>query len=200
MSRAPKVVIVRTGIANTASIIAALTRAGAAAVLSEDLHEIASAEKLVLPGVGAFGAGMETLRRIGIVDVLRDRISQSMPTFAVCLGLQLLFAGSEETPGIEGIAVFDGKIRRFPGTVRVPQLGWNKVLPDAGCVLLQPGYAYFANSYYASGIPAQWSTAYAMHGERFVAGFERGAVLCCQFHPELSGVWGEGLIKRWLDV
>ena len=199
MSEGCNVLIVRTGIANLASVLAGLKRAGAEPWLSEDPAAVENAARVVLPGVGAFGAGMEQLRRSGLVEVLRERLRARRPTLAVCLGLQLLFAASEESPGIEGLAVFPDTIRRFSPSVRVPQLGWNKVLPQAGCSLLEGGYAYFANSFRAETIPQGWQGAFAEHGTRFVAALESGSVLCCQFHPELSGNWGAALLKRWLS-
>lgn len=192
------VVIVRTGIANLASVLAGLCRAGAQPQVSEDPQVIKSASRIVLPGVGAFGAGMAQLAKNGLLEILQQRIIDGRPTLAVCLGLQLLFAGSEETPGVEGLKVFDSEIKRFTGNIRVPQLGWNKVVPVPGCRFLSPGYAYFANSYRAGTLPTGWYGAYANHGGEFVAAIERGNVLCCQFHPELSGTWGLELLQRWI--
>jgi len=94
--------------------------------------------------------------------------------------------------------VLPGRASRFPAGVRVPQIGWNRIEPQAGAVFLEPGYAYFANSYRMTTVPAGWTAAFAEHGDRWVAALERGAVLACQFHPELSGVWGNQLLRRWL--
>ncbi|MCP4246745.1 MAG: imidazole glycerol phosphate synthase subunit HisH, partial [bacterium] len=93
-----------------------------------------------------------------------------------------------------------GRVTRFGAGVRVPQLGWNRVEPTPGCVLSQPGYAYFANSYRLVECPTGWRAAYADHGGRFVAALERGPLLACQFHPELSGSWGIALLGRWLEA
>ncbi len=194
----PEVIIVRTGIANLASIIAGIRRAGAEPKVSESPRAIESAGHVVLPGVGAFGAGMKQLAENGITEILKTRILSGRPTLAVCLGLQLLFEQSEESPGVEGLGVFKTAIKRFPNTVRVPQLGWNRVVPVPGCKLLAAGYAYFANSYRAELLPDAWYGAYANHGGEFVAGIEQGDILCCQFHPELSGSWGTELLQRWV--
>jgi imidazoleglycerol phosphate synthase glutamine amidotransferase subunit HisH len=91
-----------------------------------------------------------------------------------------------------------GRAERFPDTVRVPQLGWNRVQPDDDCRLLLPGWAYFANSYRLTGRTDGWSCAFTDHGGPFVSAVERGPVLACQFHPELSGHWGLSLVARWL--
>jgi imidazole glycerol phosphate synthase glutamine amidotransferase subunit len=194
-----EVVIIQTGIANLASVLAGLRRVGATARLSDDPSDVANAQAVVLPGVGAFASGMETLTAARLAEPLRDRIAQGRPTLAVCLGLQLLCASSEESPGTPGLGAIDGSVKRFTGNVRVPQLGWNRVVPSAGNELVEAGFAYFANSFRLGDAPDGWSCAMADHAGPFVAAMERGAVLACQFHPELSGPWGLALLKRWID-
>jgi len=194
------VYVVRTGTANLASVLAALERVGAACALTDDPREVERADRVVLPGVGAFAAAMEALRATGLDHALRARIEAGRRTLGICLGLQLFFEGSEESPGVEGLGILPGTVRRFTSTtVRVPQLGWNAVEPGNGCALLTAGHAYFANSYRVDAVPAEWRAAYTEHGERFVSAFERGRVLACQFHPELSGAWGHALLRRWLE-
>jgi imidazole glycerol phosphate synthase glutamine amidotransferase subunit len=196
---AEPVLVVRTGTANTASVLAGLRRAGAAAAVAEDPEPVAAARRVVLPGVGALAPAMERLAAGGLGEVLVARIAAGRPTLAVCLGLQLLCSSSEESPGRDGLGVIPGRVTRFGAGLRVPQMGWNRVAPDAGCRLLQPGWAYFANSYRLVEPPPGWAVARADHGGPFVAALERGAVLACQFHPELSGDWGQALLRRWLD-
>ena len=199
MSAAAEVLVVATGVANLASVEAGLRRAGARARITEDAAAVTDAERVVLPGVGAFAAGIERLRALDLVDTLRARIAADRPTLAVCLGLQLLGEGSDESPECEGLGVLAARATRFGEGVRVPQLGWNRVTPDAGCRTLAAGFAYFANSYRLADAPAGWGVAWADHGGRFVAGLERGNVLACQFHPELSGRFGHELLCRWLE-
>jgi imidazole glycerol phosphate synthase glutamine amidotransferase subunit len=112
--------------------------------------------------------------------------------------LQVLAATSEESPGEEGLAALNTAVTAFPETVRVPQFGWNKVTAGETCKLLNDGYAYFANSFRMTEVPGGWSTASAEHGGAFIAAIESGGVLGCQFHPELSGAWGQALLGRWL--
>jgi len=193
-----RVSIVRNGIANLASVLAGMRRAGAEPHVTEDAKEVEQGSAVILPGVGAFAAGMEALRRHGLVEILRQRIADGRPTLAVCLGLQLLCETSEESPGESGLGAVATQATRFPNTVRVPQLGWNRVEPEEGCRLLQPGYAYFANSFRVTQLPDGWHAARSDHAGPFVAAFERGPVLACQFHPELSGRWGLALLERWL--
>lgn len=194
----PEVTIVRTGVANTASVAAALTRRGCRCALSEDASAIERAPVLVLPGVGSFGAGMEALGRLGLREILRARVGRGEPTLAICLGLQLLCVGSDESPGVEGLGVLDARVTRFGPGVRTPQFGWNRVEPEPDARLVEPGFAYFANSYRLEACPEGWTAAWADHGGRFVASVERGGLLACQFHPELSGPWGGALLGRWL--
>ncbi|HEX6853472.1 MAG TPA: imidazole glycerol phosphate synthase subunit HisH [Candidatus Polarisedimenticolaceae bacterium] len=189
--------VVRTGTANLASVLAALERAGARPRVTADPAEVASAPIVVLPGVGAFGAAMENLSELA--PVLADRVRAGRPTLGICLGLQLLGEGSDETPGVVGLGVVPRRAERLRGEVRVPQLGWNRVTAQPGCALLEDGYAYYANSYaWSAPAPEGWAAAVTEHGVSFLAAVERGAVLACQFHPELSGAWGAALLSRWL--
>ncbi len=192
------VAVVRTGTSNLASVMVGLERLGARPAITRSADAVRAADRVVLPGVGAFGAALAALEADGLADALRERIDAGKPTLAICLGLQLLGAGSEETPDAAGLGVVDRFARRFPDTVTRPQLGWNRIEPDASAHLLARGYAYFANTYRFVDAPPGWSAAYADHGGRFVAALERGDVLACQFHPELSGDFGRELLARWL--
>ncbi len=189
------VVIVPTGTANLASVRAAFARLGRDVRITDEPQAIAAADHVVLPGVGAFGAAMASLRASGADRALIDRVVADRPTLAVCVGHQLLFAASEESPGVAGLGIVDATIGRFVGDVRIPQFGWNEVAGEGH--LLRPGFAYFANSYRAVAAPG-WTVATTEHGGRFVAAMERGRVLTCQFHPELSGAYGRGLLEGWL--
>ncbi|MFN8220532.1 MAG: imidazole glycerol phosphate synthase subunit HisH [Fimbriimonadales bacterium] len=195
MSRS--VAIVRTGTANVRSVAEALLRAGFEPQFAAP-EDVASAERVVLPGVGSFGAAMATLDAEGFAEPIRDRIRAGKSTLCICLGMQLLAAGSEESPGVRGLGVVDAVVRRLSGEVRVPQMGWNQVDASPDVHLVQSGYAYFANSFGLFEQPPGWAASTVDHGGKFVAAIERGGVLACQFHPELSGAWGQALIERWL--
>ena len=194
------VLVVPTGSANLASVRAAFAREGVETLLSRDADAIRDARAVVLPGVGHFAAAMGSLRSDGLDNALRDRMLAERPSLAICLGFQLLCTDSEEAPGVEGLGVIDGSIRRFKDDVRCPHLGWTKVSADAGCRLLEDGWGCFAHSYRLETVPDGWRGATAEHGGSFVAAVERGAVLACQLHPELSGTWGAALLRRWLDI
>jgi imidazole glycerol phosphate synthase glutamine amidotransferase subunit len=192
-------VIVPTGTANLASVRAALVRLGVRPCLATAAAMIEDATHVVLPGVGSFGAAVAGLREAGFDAALADRIQAGRATLAMCVGLQVLFEASDESPNAAGLAVLPGRVGRFLDTVRVPQFGWNRVVPESGCRLIEPGYAYFANSYRVLEAPG-CAIATAEHGGRFVAALERAGVLACQFHPELSGTYGRDLIARWLEA
>lgn len=200
MSAAEPVAVVRTGTANLASVVAALERAGRPAELTDDPERVRRAARVVLPGVGAFGPVARRLTDSGLAPVLKERIAGGRPTLAICLGLQLLAESSEESPGEAGLGAIPGVVRRLPDGVRVPQLGWNRVEADPACSLLEDGAAYFANSFRLESVPTGWHGAVADHGGPVVAAVERGAILACQFHPELSAAYGQRLVVRWLEM
>jgi imidazole glycerol phosphate synthase glutamine amidotransferase subunit len=157
------------------------------------------ADLVVLPGVGTFGAAGAALDGAGWSDRLRARLAAGHPTLAVCVGMQLLAERSEESVGAVGLGMIEATVTRLPTGVRVPQLGWNQVIPQAGCRFLAGGWAYFAHSYRIGLAPAGWSVATTDYGGVFPAALEKGDVLACQFHPELSGGWGLELLRRWLE-
>lgn len=191
------VCIVETGTANVASVVAAFERLDARPRLTKDLAEIAAADRLVLPGVGSFASAAERLDALRLREVLRERIDAGRPTLGICLGMQLFCDASEESPEATGLGVVPATVTRFPTGLRVPQVGWNRVEPVASD-LLEPGFAYFVHSYRLEQMPDGWNGAVTDYGGRFVSALERGAVLACQFHPEVSGAYGEALLGRWL--
>ncbi|HZD24436.1 MAG TPA: imidazole glycerol phosphate synthase subunit HisH [Acidimicrobiia bacterium] len=191
-------VVVPTGTANTASVLAAFRRLGAEPAVAATPEEVEQAERVVLPGVGSFGAAAQEVDRAGMRQTLTDRISRGRPTLAICVGMQLLARRSKESDDAVGLRVIDQEVGIFPGSVRVPQLGWNQVSAGPGCRFVDDGWAYFANSYRLSEVPDGWNAAVTDHGGRFVSALERGGVLACQFHPELSGSWGSAVLARWL--
>ena len=195
-----EVTILKTGLANLASVKAAFMRLGATIVWAENKEALSAAERLVVPGVGAFGAATEMLKRADLSSPLRARIEAGRPTLGICLGLQLFGLGSDESPQAEGLGVVAERVTGFERSLISPQMGWNRVLPEEGSRLLEPGHAYFANSFCFKRIPQGWSGARADYGAPFVAALERGAVLGCQFHPELSGAYGEALLERWMQM
>lgn len=198
MTATEPVAVISTGLANTASVAAAFGRLGAQVALTIDVERVRRAPFVVLPGVGHFAAGMAALRASGLDAALRERAEAGAPTLGICLGMQLLCEGSEEAPDVPGLGIVPGRLRRFPAGVTVPQLSWRAVEAEPGCRLLNGGAAYYANSYRLAEAPAGWAVAWSQHGGRYVGALERGRLLGCQLHPEVSGDWGLALLDRWL--
>lgn len=202
--------VVRTGSANLASVVALLRRLGVTPELTESPETVRHAERLILPGVGAFGAVMQRLDDLRLREPLAQRLAAGAPTLCICLGLQILAEASEESPGVRGLGIIRDTVRRFPRRpdLRVPQLGWNAVTPDSNpnpnpdhaFTAAPAGHAYFANSFRLTHAPQGWAAAWSDHGGPFIAALSKGDVLAAQFHPELSGPWGAGLVARWLGL
>lgn len=194
-----EVLIAPTGTANLASVLAAFKRLGADARVSDDGGQIEQATHVMLPGVGAFAASIDRLRAKGLDQALKRRIEADKPTICICVGHQLLFETSDESPGVSGLGIVQGHVGRFLGDVRVPQFGWNEVTAAADAQILGSGYAYFANSFRAEAAPGL-RVATATHGGKFIAAMERGNLIGCQFHPELSGAYGAAILARFLEL
>lgn len=192
-----RIVIVDSGVANLASVRSAFRALGAATVVTKDPEVVRCASHVVLPGVGRFASGIENLRERGLDSAIVKRHRERLPLLAICLGMQMLADGSDESPGSFGLGVFPGRFLRLPASVTVPHLGWNNVT-GAYDGVLPSGMAAFANSYALCEAPADWSVAWTTHGPQFVAALTQGRTLACQFHPELSGSFGLNLLRAWL--
>jgi cyclase len=193
-----EVVIVDSGVANLASVEAAFGRLGVETLTTADPGAVRGASHVVIPGVGALGAVINALRARNLDVAIQEAVDAGKPLLAICLGMQLLCERSAESPGIEGLGVIRGSCERLPDEYRVPHLGWNPVVADESCRTLEAMDASFANSFALRVAPSGWSAAWATHGTPFVAALERGRILACQFHPELSGGPGLALIDRWV--
>ena len=195
--------IINTGVANIRSLQAAFDRLGEEWNLTDDAAAIQDATHVVLPGVGAYSAAVEQVDALGVRDVIVERINSGRPTLCICLGMQMLGQSSEESPGVQGLGILPCEIKRFGDGVKVPQLGWNTVTPnpDSSKQFYQPGEAYFANSFRLGEPPAAstgWNYATTDYDGSFVSSVWKDKVLACQFHPELSGPWGQQLLKNWI--
>ncbi len=191
--------IINTGVANLRSLQAAFDRLGCAWSLTEDANEIENASHVVLPGVGAFAAAAQSLDRLHLRRSITDRINRpGLPTLCICLGMQLLCESSDEADTARGLGILPHTIKRFSNDVKVPQLGWNEVRPmTAGP--FETGEAYFANSFRLEDAPDGWGFAESEYGGVFISSVWRGRTLACQFHPELSGRWGQQVLTNWIE-
>ncbi len=193
-----QIAVIDSGVANLASVVSALNALGTPHTVTTDPEVALAATHVVLPGVGHFGQGIRNLREHQLDQAVRRVHQAGTPLLAVCLGMQMLAAASDESPGTPGIGIIPGRLRQLPESVRVPHLGWNGVTAP-GNSWLPSGTAAFANSYCLTEAPPGWDVAWTEHGVRFVSALSQGRTLACQFHPELSGAFGLDLIQRWLE-
>jgi len=184
------VAIADSGVANLASVRSAFRALGMESTVTSDPGLFEMADFGVVPGVGAFGAGMAALRS--------RNLDQAIVLLAVCLGMQMLGSSSEEDPGVSGLDVIGEPFERLPRETRTPHLGWNQVKVDNFGGLLASGDAAFANTFCLTRLPDGWLGAWTDYGARFVSALERGRLLATQFHPELSGRYGLDLLRRWV--
>lgn len=190
---------------NIKSVEKALQYLGEEAVITRDAGEILMADKVVLPGVGAFGDAMEKLNRYGLVPVIHEVVEKGIPFLGICLGLQLMFESSEEAPGVEGLGLLKGKIVRIPegDGLKVPHMGWNSLsFPKEGRLFAgipENSYVYFVHSYYLQA-EEDIVTATAEYGVTIHASVEKGNVFACQFHPEKSSTVGLSILKNFAGI
>lgn len=191
---------------NIKSVEKALTALGETAVITRDKEQILSAEKVVLPGVGAFGDAMEKLRRYGLDEIIKEVVAKKTPFLGICLGLQLLFESSEETPGVEGLGILKGKIVKIPDNtgLKVPQIGWNSLkFPNSGRLfkgIAEDSYVYFVHSYYLQAEEQEIVTATTEYAAHIHACVEKDNVFACQFHPEKSSDVGLQILKNFVAL
>ncbi len=191
---------------NLKSVEKALLFFGQECVVTRDPKTILGADKVILPGVGAFGDAMEKLHRFGLVDVIRQVTAAGTPFLGICLGLQLLFRSSDESPGVEGLGVLDGEIVSIPPKegYKIPHMGWNSLKIREGAGLFQgigqDPYVYFVHSYYLKADHPEDVAATTEYIVPIHASVEHGNVFACQFHPEKSGDIGLQILKNFCDL
>jgi glutamine amidotransferase len=194
------IAIVDYGMGNLRSVERALAAVGARARVTADPREVASAERLVVPGVGAFGDAMAELSRRGLLGPVREAIARGKPYLGICLGMQILFEESEEFGPHPGLGVFRGRVVRFSSeALRVPHLGWNQVNQRSPHPVLgdvpDRSFFYFVHSYYVVPSDPAVVVTTTPYGEPFASSVARGAVFACQFHPEKSQSVGLALLR-----
>ncbi len=200
MSRS--IAVVDYGIGNLRSAEKALQHLGADVVLTSDVRAIETADAVVLPGVGAFGACMSSLRAHGLEGVTRSAATDGRPFLGICIGMQMLFDGSDETPDVTGLGVVPGRVTLLPRSVRLPQMGWNTltITPGSrlGAGLPDPAWLYFVHSYAPEPDDGEVVAAWCEYGRRFPAAIELGPVWATQFHPEKSGDVGLSMLGNFV--
>lgn len=195
--------IIDYGMGNLRSVENALKKLGAEVIISADEAELAACEKIILPGVGAFGDCMNNLKAAGLDRFVNRCIREKKPLLGICVGMQMLFEESEEKGIHQGLGYFKGRIIRFQTELPVPQIGWNElVLKDHALKnrLSASPYVYYVHSYHADGYEEDDLVGCSMYGDIRVPGlFIRDHVMACQFHPEKSAEDGLSLLKYFLE-
>lgn len=191
---------------NLKSVEKALVSLGEDCIVTRDAETILGADKVILPGVGAFGDAMEKLHRFGLVEVIRKVAATGTPFLGICLGLQLLFRSSDESPGVEGIGLLDGEIVSIPPKegYKIPHMGWNSIEIKEGTGLFRgienQSYVYFVHSYYLKADHPEDVAATTDYIVPIHASVEHGNVFACQFHPEKSGDVGLQILRNFCDL
>ena len=199
------IAIIDYGAGNLHSVKNALDFLGAENIISNKSEEILGADKIILPGVGAFGHAMDALKKSGMDKTVKEAVKQNKPLLGICLGLQLMFEESEEAPGIEGLGLFKGKIVKIPDTgLKIPHMGWNSLSGHEKSRLLgnlgDNPYVYFVHSYYLTTPEEEVVSAYTNYGAQLGVAVERGNVFATQFHPEKSGDVGMKILENFINM
>lgn len=191
---------------NIRSVEKAFAHLGEQTVVSRDPKVLMDADKVVLPGVGSFGDAMGNLHKYGLVPVIHDMVNSGKPFLGICLGLQLLFESSEETPGVEGLGILKGRILRIPPapSLKIPHMGWNSLhLQNSGRLfrdIPEDTYVYFVHSYYLHAEEPEIVKAVTDYSTEIHASVEKDNVFACQFHPEKSSRYGLKILENFAKL
>lgn len=191
---------------NLKSVEKALHYLGQESMITRDRDEILGADKVILPGVGSFGDAMGKIRDYGLEEVIHQVVEKDIPFLGICLGLQLMFESSEESPGVSGLGILKGRILRIPDKegLKIPHIGWNSLhLTNNGRLfegLEENSYVYFVHSYYLKAEDPEIVKASAWYGTDIHASVEKGNIFACQFHPEKSSDVGLHILKNFAEL
>ena len=191
---------------NIRSVEKALAALGEETEVTRDAERILAADRVILPGVGSFGDAMGKLHSFQLVDVIKETIRRKTPFLGICLGLQLLFERSEESPGVEGLGILKGEILRIPEKdgLKIPHIGWNSLtFPNPGRLfegIEENSFVYFVHSYYLKAAEPSIVTAETEYGTLIHASVEKDNVFACQFHPEKSSSVGLSILKNFISL
>ena len=191
---------------NIRSVEKAMAKLGQEVWITRDRERIMNADKVILPGVGSFGDAMAHLQEYNLVEVIKDVVKEKIPFLGICLGLQLLYESSEETPGVEGLGILKGKILKIPEQkdLKIPHMGWNSLhLQNDGRLfhgIEQNPYVYFVHSYYLKAGEEETVKATTEYSVNIHASVEKDNVFACQFHPEKSSDLGLQILKNFAEL
>ena len=199
-------VIIDYGAGNIKSVEKALLSLGQEVVITDDADTILNAERIILPGVGAFGNAMAQLEKTGLDEVIREAVRRKIPFLGICLGLQLLFEKSDEALGVKGLGVLKGEVKKIPAKkgLKIPHMGWNSlnIKPQARLFdgIANNSYVYFVHSYYLKAEDANIVAASTEYSTHIHASVESGNIFACQFHPEKSSDVGLRILKNFASL
>jgi len=191
---------------NLKSVEKALIFLGEEVIVSRNPEEILRADKVILPGVGSFGDAMENLRKFNLIDTIHQVVKNNTPFLGICLGLQLMFESSDETPGVEGLGILKGKILRIPPCegLKIPHMGWNSIDINPKSRLFagipNESYVYFVHSYYLMATDEAIVAATTEYSTHIHAAVENGNIFACQFHPEKSSDLGLAILTNFAKL
>lgn len=202
------IAIVDYGVGNLYSVEKAFARFSSDVVLTHEAEIIDKADKVVLPGVGAFGDCMKNFKASGLVDAVLRAVKNGKPVMGICVGLQIMFEGSDESPGVAGLGIFKGRVHKINAPeLKIPHMGWNSLTVNENASvnidlfknIRENPYVYFVHSYYAVPEDKSVITAKTVYGEEITAAVGKDNVIATQFHPEKSGDIGLSIIKNFVE-
>lgn len=193
-----KTVIVDYEAGNLRSVANMLTFLEVPFEITSDKDKIIKAERIIFPGQGHFGQAMNNLEKKGLVGAIRQACDKGIPFLGICIGLQILFEKSEEAQGVSGLGILEGEVKRFK-VGKIPQIGWNKVIPTENNSFIKEDYFYYVNSYCVQPKSTDIISAYTDYNGKFCAAVEKKNIAAVQFHPEKSSNAGLNFFKNWLN-
>lgn len=199
------IAIIDYGMGNLFSVEKAFVKLGADVVVTSDAQIIANADKVVLPGVGAFGDCMKNLEVSGLIPIIMETAVSGKPLLGICLGLQVMFEGSEEAPGVRGLGIFKGLVKKIVAPkLKIPHMGWNSLKMDTKSPLLEnlpaSSYVYFVHSFHAVPSEENIVTAFVEYGGKVTAAVGKKNVQAMQFHPEKSSSVGLKILENFVRL
>ena len=192
-----KTIIVDYEAGNLRSVANMLTFLKVDYEITSEKEKILNAERIIFPGQGHFGQAMNNLEKKGLIPIIQECCRKNIPFLGICIGLQILFERSEEAPGIKGLSIFEGEVRRFR-TGKIPQVGWNKIIPTG--IDLKNEYFYFVNSYYVEPKDRGIISTYCDYNIKFCSSIKKNNVTAVQFHPEKSSQVGLSFFRNWYGL